>query len=209
LTKKELEKERKREEIIKAAEDLFFSEGFDATSMDAIAKNSEFSKRTVYKYFISKEELYAAIAYKGIMILSGIVKDSLKSGSKVTDAMVNISKNLINLRKSNKNYPRAISCLLSLLAKSRSEGEHITKCVSGLNDIFNSLKELLERGKKDGSIKKEIDITKTIFSIQMIFAGIYSINQNVFNFMKKNVHNISYDEIFEYNFNLITMAIKR
>jgi len=208
LTKKELEKERKREEIIKAAEELFFSEGFDATSMDNIARSSEFSKRTIYKYFSSKEELYATIAYKGIMILSNIVKDSLYSGVKVSEVMINISKNLINLRKNNKNYPRAISYLLSLITKSHAEGINLTKCINALNDIFNTLKELLERGKEDGSIKKEIDITKTIYSIQMIFAGIYSINQNVFNFVKKNGYNVSFDEIFEYNFYLLTMAIK-
>jgi AcrR family transcriptional regulator len=209
LTKKEIEKERKKEEIIKAAEDLFFTDSFDGTSMDVIAKNSEFSKRTLYKYFVSKEELFSAIAYRGLVLLRGIVDNSLKDNNKVYDSMLDISKNLINLHKNNKNYAKAICGLLTIISKSNSgRGEYLTKCINEFYEIFNCLKTLLEKGIKEGSIKKDIDIPKTIYSIQMIFAGIYSINKNVFNFVVKKDYDFSFDEIFEYNFNLIIMAIK-
>lgn len=53
--------ERKREAILQAAIAEFRSSGFEITSMDKIAATAGVSKRTVYKHFPSKEELFAEI----------------------------------------------------------------------------------------------------------------------------------------------------
>lgn len=61
---------QKRQDIVKQAYDVFYRHGFHATAVDKILSESGISKRTVYKYFRSKEELIAAsIAYyQGRMI---------------------------------------------------------------------------------------------------------------------------------------------
>jgi AcrR family transcriptional regulator len=53
--------ERKRQDIVGAAERLFLENGFGATSMDAIAAEAGASKRTVYNHFPSKDELFRAV----------------------------------------------------------------------------------------------------------------------------------------------------
>ncbi len=53
--------DRKREDIIQAANVEFRSNGFDITRMDRIAATAGVSKRTVYNHFPSKEELFAEI----------------------------------------------------------------------------------------------------------------------------------------------------
>jgi len=53
--------EKKRMQIIAAAEALFASSGLEATSMDQIAADAGVSKRTVYNHFANKTELFAAI----------------------------------------------------------------------------------------------------------------------------------------------------
>lgn len=53
--------ERKHNQIVKAARKLFLEAGFDATSMDAIAKYAEVSKRTAYNHFQDKNTLFAAV----------------------------------------------------------------------------------------------------------------------------------------------------
>ncbi len=47
--------------ILSAARVLFLSQGFGATSMDAIAQEANVSKTTIYAYYSSKEDLFAAI----------------------------------------------------------------------------------------------------------------------------------------------------
>jgi AcrR family transcriptional regulator len=49
-----------REQIIQAADILFYGEGIRSTSMDAIAARAGVTKRTIYYHFPSKDELIAA-----------------------------------------------------------------------------------------------------------------------------------------------------
>jgi TetR/AcrR family transcriptional repressor of mexJK operon len=51
---------RKRHEILAAARDVFTTQGYQGTSMDAVAAKAGASKRTVYQYFADKDVLFAA-----------------------------------------------------------------------------------------------------------------------------------------------------
>jgi AcrR family transcriptional regulator len=53
--------EDKKLEIVKWAFDRFYEGGFHATGIDTAMAGSGISKRTLYKYFPSKEELIAAV----------------------------------------------------------------------------------------------------------------------------------------------------
>jgi TetR/AcrR family transcriptional regulator of autoinduction and epiphytic fitness len=56
--------DRKRAGILSAAIACFSENGFDNTSMDAIASHANVSKRTVYNHFSSKDTLFTAIVNK-------------------------------------------------------------------------------------------------------------------------------------------------
>ncbi len=51
----------KKQEIIAQAYDAFYDGGFHATGIDTLMANSGISKRTLYKYFSSKEDLIEAV----------------------------------------------------------------------------------------------------------------------------------------------------
>lgn len=53
----------KRRDIIDGARKVFFEKGFDAASMDEVAKAASVSKATIYVYFNSKEELFEALVH--------------------------------------------------------------------------------------------------------------------------------------------------
>jgi AcrR family transcriptional regulator len=50
-----------REDLVDAAERLFSSQGFHATSLDAVAAEAGFTKGAVYSNFDSKEDLFFAV----------------------------------------------------------------------------------------------------------------------------------------------------
>ena len=52
-----------------SARELFFTKGFNATTMDEIALRAELSKGALYLYFPSKEVLYATVLNEGLTIL--------------------------------------------------------------------------------------------------------------------------------------------
>lgn len=55
----------KRESVLDAAVELFLSEGFDRTSMDAVAARAGVSKTTVYAHFADKVKLFHAVTERG------------------------------------------------------------------------------------------------------------------------------------------------
>ena len=59
--RKERERSRRRRDIIRAAEILFATKGFDGLMMDELALEAGFSKATLYKYFETKEDLFLAM----------------------------------------------------------------------------------------------------------------------------------------------------
>jgi AcrR family transcriptional regulator len=65
--------EGKKLEIVKYAFDRFYEGGFHATAFEVALAGSGISKRTIYKYFPSKEDLIAAV----LQLYSDTVLDNL------------------------------------------------------------------------------------------------------------------------------------
>ena len=78
ISRKERETLLRKQFIIEAAEKLFLSKGYEETTMDEIAVEAEFSKGTVYKYFISKDELYIAIGSKAYKLIIKYTKEYIE-----------------------------------------------------------------------------------------------------------------------------------
>jgi TetR/AcrR family transcriptional regulator len=62
--RKEREKQRRREDILDAAEKIFFTKGYEISTMDDVAEMAELSKGTLYLYFKSKEEIHWEITQR-------------------------------------------------------------------------------------------------------------------------------------------------
>ena len=65
LPRREKERQARQAEIVAAAEKIFCRRDYADASMDEIAKEAQFTKRTVYQYFTNKEDLYCAVALEG------------------------------------------------------------------------------------------------------------------------------------------------
>ena len=75
--RREREKEQRRNEILDAAEKVFFSKGFNNATMDEVAETAELSKGTLYLYFKNKEDLYFAITQRSMTILRSMFQDAV------------------------------------------------------------------------------------------------------------------------------------
>jgi len=67
----------KRAAILEAARQLFLADGYDRTSVDAIAAKADVSKRTVYDHFGDKEAVYAAVIGAAGRALLGSIEAAL------------------------------------------------------------------------------------------------------------------------------------
>ena len=55
----------KREGIVRAARKLFMDQGYELTSVEAVAKMAEVSKLTIYSHFANKSELFKEVIQEG------------------------------------------------------------------------------------------------------------------------------------------------
>jgi TetR/AcrR family transcriptional regulator len=205
--RQEREKERKRQEIIDTAQNLFFEGGYDQTSMDTIAKNSEFSKRTVYKYFGSKEELYAAIALKSIDRMIGVFEKSIDPSANGFQKMRSIATALSDFNRNNKNYLSLVGNFVSQSLKSPTEGECISKCRSRILNFMALIEKVIEQGINDGSLRSDINPKITLSSIVNLMVGLVFMNKDIWDFMNRD-NDLDYETIFDNNIELLLSSVK-
>lgn len=63
----------KQEQLVDSAMQLFYRQGFHATGVDQLSKEGEVTKRTLYRYFATKEALVrAALEHRDAIFMAGM-----------------------------------------------------------------------------------------------------------------------------------------
>ena len=70
---RERKKERTRRTIALAARELFLSKGFDETTVDEVAESAGVSRRTVFRYFPTKESM--VFPHRGERLWVGLLQE--------------------------------------------------------------------------------------------------------------------------------------
>jgi len=86
------EKERRRETILKAARRDFMKKGFKAVTVDSIAQRAQLSKGAIYLYFKSKEEIYAQVLIRDIEKFHDHVADIFHGGDSASEVLIRFAR---------------------------------------------------------------------------------------------------------------------
>ena len=89
--------DEKREAILRAAYEAFLTEGYAATSMSTIAAKVGGSKATIYNYFASKEELFAAVIDEKCQDFLAILFDPRFDMSDLRGALTRLGERFVRL----------------------------------------------------------------------------------------------------------------
>lgn len=167
-TRVEKEKMMREEDIVSAAEKLFYERGFEQTSMDDIAVRAEFTKRTVYQYFASKQDLYYAVVLRGMRHLLENVKDAGED-KKGFDRLR--EKRLAAWRCA-REYSDAFGVMSQIkLIRHNGENSGYEKQIADLSaELFSLFRGALEQCWSDGSIPVPKDPLEP-YSAFFIFVG--------------------------------------
>lgn len=96
-TRREERRDERRDMILDVARDCFLSLGYAATSMSAIAARLGGSKGTLYNYFKSKEELFAAMMERQCGELSDVLFDVSSVGDDPIDRLTHYGRSFLEL----------------------------------------------------------------------------------------------------------------
>jgi AcrR family transcriptional regulator len=162
-TRVEREKLRRKQEMMLAAEKLFANKGFQNVRMEEIAKESEFTRKTLYAYFANKDDLFRQVFISlSIQRWDFLVKEM----EKVEDGIPRIRA----YGKANYDYSIANPEHFKLIVHVDQKGiEPQTDDQVFKNQIIEARKEITRLlndaflfGQSKGSLRADLDISRVI-----------------------------------------------
>jgi AcrR family transcriptional regulator len=206
LSKREANKAQKKEAFIKAAEDLFVEKGFENTSIEEIVKRAGLTKRTLYQYFQSKEDLYYAVALGGARQLYEASIAALEHGGNTREKIRLANLAHLNFYKEHLNLFQILNYIPA--NKENSEASPYFQQIKVLDgQRMLHLSSLMAAGASDGSINSKLDMKKAVFfGFFSAFSLLYTVA-----FTDKSIWNalsIDEDEFLKFCFDLYMNALK-
>ena len=161
----------KRDQVIEAARKLFHQFGFKKVSMDEIAKEAGVTKKTIYMYFESKEELLKYFIQEEISNMEKIVE---KVEAKPQDFFETVNEAIYEILQYRKHQD-----FLNIIAREAEwlKNPIIIDSLSMIDGkIQNYIKSKLQKAKEKGYIDYlDLDIT-TFLIYKMYIALIFEWN---------------------------------
>ena len=174
MTRKDRERLTREEEIVDAAMKIFGEKGFDGASMDEIALEAEFTKRTLYQYFESKEELFYAAAHKGFKMLIAYLECTSKPDASGYERLVQGSFGYYRFYKECPQIMRLIGEIGAVKKRTGPSSPRLAELMKTDNHLFQWVTEGVSAGISDGSIRKDLDPANTTFSIIFLMTGFFN-----------------------------------
>jgi TetR/AcrR family transcriptional regulator len=210
-SRKQRETELRKQMILEAAEKLFLSNGYEDTTMDEIADDSEFSKGTLYNYFTSKEELYLAIGTKAYEIIIDLTKNSIKKQKHGVDQLKTVGYAYYEFTKKFPGYAHIfhdIAIKLPFVAeKSLDTLTPVEKDYLNKSEMYGNLfRDTIINAIKTKTIRSDKDPLLIGFTLFMVTSGIMKEleqHQNTFEKMK-----FDGDDVIEFVFEMIEAGLK-
>jgi AcrR family transcriptional regulator len=149
------EKERRRTEILDAAESLYAKEGWDLVTVDQVARSARLSRALVYVYFKDKEEILFAIGERAM----GLLRDRFieaSAGQKLgLDKIEAIGRAYMAYAF---EFPHYFDFCSKFHAHSSSadSGSHDLACREAGDQAIGVVVQAIQSGIADGSIRQTI-----------------------------------------------------
>ena len=145
ISQRQLEERKMRQErILTGALEVFKSKGFDGATMDEIAQKSDFGKATLYYYFHSKEEVFAAILEDGWQKLWASLELVIAGNDSPRQTFINV---LLKIAENARNRPGLYEFLFNVPKVITFEEQPWKRYQERM---YGTIQGLLEDGIKTG-----------------------------------------------------------
>jgi len=151
MAKQKRDAEATKAKILASAVALFSKNGFDATTVDDIAKESAFNKALIYYYFKNKAGLYETVMSG---LFDTIYKEIVSSKKCCNSVTAELRAFVTTYAEYTQKHPYFPALLLRELSDS---GAHLPQMMfASMRRLFVLLNDILHRGEAEGVFKKSI-----------------------------------------------------
>jgi AcrR family transcriptional regulator len=165
---------KEKDKIIEHSEEKFFRDGFYKTTMDEVASELRMSKKTIYKFFPSKEDLVMAIAKHFINRMKNKILPALNSDKNAIEKLEELISILAGASekispKRMEEMKRHFPSLWNEIDKFRTEM------------MFGNITKVINQGKKEGlflDYPTSIIMNMLVASVRTIVNPDFILNNN-------------------------------
>jgi AcrR family transcriptional regulator len=149
------EKERRRAEILDAAQALYLEKGWDALTVDQVARNARLSRALVYVYFRDKEELLFAIGERAMHLLRDRFIEAAASHPRGLDQIEAIGRAYMSYAY---DFPHYFDFCSRFHAHSMAldPGSNEGACATAGDEVMATVVGAITSGIRDGSIRSDV-----------------------------------------------------
>lgn len=147
------ERDRRRTEILDAAADSAAERGFDAITMDQVARRARLSRALLYVYFQDKQALHLALCERAMELLQE------RFCAATNDAPTGLAR-LESMGRAYVRYARELpvyfQALAHLEARAPEDLQQHAHCHSLGNLCHEAMTQAIRQGIEDGSIRPDV-----------------------------------------------------
>ena len=195
-----------RERIMNAAEQLFSEKGYIQTTIEDISKLSEYSRRTIYAYYESKDDILHHIIEKGLLTLKSDLEEAV---TRNRDFMSQYQAICDAMSKYQREYPHSLENVNGAKSGAFDQLElpDTVKRILVLGTEINELlADFIEAGKAKGFVRQDVVPMMTVYILWSSITALLTLTQTKGRFIEKQF-SISEKEFLDYGFKQIINSI--
>jgi AcrR family transcriptional regulator len=151
--RREEEKERRRADIVDAAERLYAEVGWDAVTMDIVAKRARISRALIYVYFRDKNDLLLAIIERSLTELRQRFEAAVTTHAKGIDKVQAIGHAYVLFQQ---EKPYSFDACSRFHVHQAEGNPAEDPCARAGDAVMAVIVRTLVQGQADGSIRKDL-----------------------------------------------------
>ena len=153
--RREEEKERRRAEILDATEALYAKKGWDALTVDQVARSARLSRSLVYVYFCDKEDLLFAIGERAMRLLRDRFTAAISVPARGLDRVDAIGRAYMGYAH---EFPHYFDFCARFQSHSLDADSSTNEgaCQTAGDQAIGTLVQAIETGVRDGSIRADV-----------------------------------------------------
>jgi len=156
------EKERRRQDILDAAEQVAASEGWEAVTMDQVARKARLSRALVYVYFKDKNDLMFALDHRALVVLKQKFMEVIESQARGIDRIEGFGRAYMSLSQEQPVYFDVLSRCEQVTVGDVEADSNMESSLNAANGVFGLMEEALQLGIQDGTVRPDIGSPRVV-----------------------------------------------
>ncbi len=200
--------EIKKNEIIDGMGKALKTKNYESLTIEDVAREAEYSKKTIYSYFKSKDQIYLELLIKKFEVMNGVFENAVRNSSTngidklkvVGDAYYGFAK----------DYPEYVQAIINYDTNSGLQDSNTSETLKKFNSVTEKslliLVKTIEECIYEGVIKKEVDPVSTAIMLWSSMNGLIMLEIKKGDYIYKE-YGRNIKDIFDYSFGLLLKAL--